>query len=657
MTKPDRRTLFLALAVSLLTQSTYGAPPSKTTPNVSRKLGTADKPAKTITRAQSPDIDESEESFFDAKLIPAGLNEVCIPASPNALNPWTTPDLNQANTPAPNAPTNYGSLNAGQGSLTAQDNAPAFFGDFFNAGGSDFVVPGAPIPTVGDLTPFAINLGATTTGNPPPDLDYFRQIRSTAVPGFRFETQGGNTVFRGRPENIDIINNTLKLNPIPGTNVNGEPVYFQNGYIQVGVNVPLFQGSSDDLANNATPTSDPRFQNVVAVGANSGVQGSVVADTYGESVFNPPGLALPYAGQTDDLPLFILTQPGALTIYSPSLAAGGPQKLVDNASPLPRDRVFFNYNYFHNTPIIVDGKAVSVNRLTPGFEKTFFDQRMSIEVRVPFATTVDNVIASTPGATNTSDIKLGNQTTYLKGILYGDPSLSITGGIGVQLPTAGDTSYSVDGYQYTFATNTIVTTAPQEIVHVKNEAVHLLPFLGAVYTPNDHFFAQAVAQFDFATGGNAVTNAAQFPSLNIVTGDITSATTGLVGAGSLTDTDFMYLSANAGYWMYKVDNPNERGLTGFAPTAELHYNQSLGRQDVVAGYYGNTTNGLSNVSVVNGVIGANAVFGHDKYVSVGYVAPFTSGTNRMFDGELRVMFNYYFGASRVNSRFSNVPSM
>ena len=655
MTKPDRKALFFSLAISLLTHSAYGAPPSKATPNVSRKVAAAEKPAKKIIRAQSPDTDESEESFFDAKLTPAGLNEVCIPASPNALNPWATPDLNQTNTPATNAPTNFGSLNAGQGSITAQNNAPAFFGDFFNAGGSDFFVPGAPIPSVNGLngtTPFAIAFGATRNGLTPPDLDYFRTIEKTRTGPFFFQTSSGEGLFRGLP--IHIQNNDITFRTIPGTNVNGTPLQYQGGYVKIEENVP-FRGSTDDILN-ATETNDARLQNVLAVSTNATIDGTNTADSNLEVVGNG-GKALVYSSGPVDLPLFILTQPGALTVYSPSLAAGGPQKLVDNASPLPRDRVFFNYNYFHNTPIIIDGKSVSVNRLTPGFEKTFFNDRMSIEVRVPFATTVDNVIASTPGATNTSDIKLGNQTTYLKGMLYGDPSLSITGGIGVQLPTAGDTSYSVDGYQYTFATNTIVTTAPQEIVHVKNEAVHLLPFLGAVYTPNDHFFAQAVAQFDFATGGNAVTNAAQFPLLNLTTGDITSATTGLVGAGSLTDTDFMYLSANAGYWMYKVNNPNERGLTGFAPTAELHYNQSLGRQDVVAGYYGNTTNGLSNVSVVNGVIGANAVFGHNKYVSVGYVAPFTSGTNRMFDGELRVMFNYYFGASRVNSRFSNVPSM
>ena len=179
MTKPDRKALFFSLAISLLTHSAYGAPPSKATPNVSRKVAAAEKPAKKIIRAQSPDTDESEESFFDAKLTPAGLNEVCIPASPNALNPWATPDLNQANTPATNSPTNFGSLNAGQGSITANNNAPAFFGDMFNASGTDFVVPGAPIPSVngsGGPTPFAVALGATRNGLIPPDLDYFRTI-------------------------------------------------------------------------------------------------------------------------------------------------------------------------------------------------------------------------------------------------------------------------------------------------------------------------------------------------------------------------------------------------------------------------------------------------------------------------------------------------
>ncbi|MFM9058171.1 MAG: hypothetical protein ACKOSQ_03420, partial [Planctomycetaceae bacterium] len=57
-------------------------------------------------------------------------------------------------------------------------------------------------------------------------------------------------------------------------------------------------------------------------------------------------------------------------------------KLSENVSPLPRDRVYFNYSYFHNA--LIGDIRNDVNRFTPGFEKTFADGWTSIEVRTPF---------------------------------------------------------------------------------------------------------------------------------------------------------------------------------------------------------------------------------------------------------------------------------
>ncbi len=77
----------------------------------------------------------------------------------------------------------------------------------------------------------------------------------------------------------------------------------------------------------------------------------------------------------------LISTPLVVTIPSPS-AGGvvGRTKISDDNSPLPRDRVIFNYDYFDNAQLTSTG--VNVHRFSPGFEKTFFDQMASIEVRV-----------------------------------------------------------------------------------------------------------------------------------------------------------------------------------------------------------------------------------------------------------------------------------
>ena len=57
----------------------------------------------------------------------------------------------------------------------------------------------------------------------------------------------------------------------------------------------------------------------------------------------------------------------------------GP-KISEEQSPMPRDRVFFNYNYFNNARSDCPNVAGRVF----GFEKTFLDGAASVELRLPF---------------------------------------------------------------------------------------------------------------------------------------------------------------------------------------------------------------------------------------------------------------------------------
>ena len=288
----------------------------------------------------------------------------------------------------------------------------------------------------------------------------------------------------------------------------------------------------------------------------------------------------------------------------------GSSKIAENASPLPRDRVYMNYSYFDGVPLLPGG--VNVNRFTPGFEKTFFNGMSSLEVRTPFASTLSNTLfVNDPN--DTSSTQFGNLTFFLKQLLYTSDTLAVSGGLGVALPTASDiTVFDRQGLP--------------PLARIQNQSVHLLPFLGALYTPTDQLFVQQFLQFDFDANGNAVSRA----NNNI-----------FQPAGRLNEMSFMYYSIGGGYWLY--NNPNsDRLFTRIAPIMELHYNKSLTNTDAFLP--------PSDLDLLNGVVGMTAMMGQNKSLTLAYTTPLSNFHDRQFNGELRVMFNWFFGGS--TNRFS-----
>lgn len=308
-------------------------------------------------------------------------------------------------------------------------------------------------------------------------------------------------------------------------------------------------------------------------------------------------------------------------IDTPSPSAGGSvgrMKITENTSPVPRDRVFFNYSYFNGVPLSANG--VDVNRFTPGFEKTFFNGRSSFELRAPFASTLSNTIY-TDGVTNDSSTEFGNLTMYLKQLVYTSETLAISGGLGVAVPTAGDVH--------------VRTVAGQELVRIENESVHLLPFVGSLYAPNDRLFVQQFLQFDCDTNGNPV--------------QVAGPTGALVDAGRANDTTFLFYSLSAGYWMYT--NP-DRFISRIAPMVELHYNRSLQDTDVIESNGFQVGSFSNNIELLNGTVGMTALMGDNKTLTAAYVTPIGGGADQQFNGEFRLMLNWYFGAGP--NRFSRV---
>ena len=322
--------------------------------------------------------------------------------------------------------------------------------------------------------------------------------------------------------------------------------------------------------------------------ANPGPHASQIGEPPAPRMYNPANIRSDFFGVVNTIPLF------------PGTSLVGRQKIAENNSPIPRDRFFINYSYFDSAGLIPGG--VDVHRFTPGFEKTFMNGWMSVEARVPMAITLNST-----DFTDTSHAELGNLNVNLKGIIFQRWDLLASAGLGVTVPTADDVR--VGGVTF------------------ENSAVHLLPFVGAIYQPNERFFTQGFAQIDVDINGNTVT-----------------------GFGGYDDPTLLYLDWQAGYWLYRClhtqkpvgyrrcntcnTGPSRLHVTGIAPSIEFHYTRSLDDRD------------STGLSVLNGSVGATVELSNDSTLDVGYVFPIGGTNDQQFDGELRVMFNYFFPTRR-----------
>lgn len=312
----------------------------------------------------------------------------------------------------------------------------------------------------------------------------------------------------------------------------------------------------------------------------------------------------------------------------------GRQKLAENSSPFPQDRVFVNYSYFRNTPLVADG--LNVHRVTPGFEKTFFRGNASVEVRAPFASTLDSDIIA-GGATDTSTAEFGNLTVYFKALLWDAGYEALSAGFGLSFPTASDVL--------------VRDVSGNAVLEVQNDSIHVLPFIGGLYMPTERCFIQGLAQMDIDPNGNPV----RFTTFN--NGNPTGI---LAPAGRPNDADYVFLTFNIGYWIYRAPVPNacccdncsagygHGWIQGIAPTFELHYNATVNAADNVTAQRGTSTIRLgdgsrSEIDLWNVVLGTTFQCHHNATLTLGYATPIGDRDDQQFDSEFRAIFNWYFG--------------
>ena len=307
-------------------------------------------------------------------------------------------------------------------------------------------------------------------------------------------------------------------------------------------------------------------------------------------------------------------------------------KISENDTPIPVDRVFFNYNHFHNLFAVNEqqlfppgqppiARQESLDRYTVGAEKTFLDGLFSIELRMPFFGAPD-VEQQTFGIQNGN---YGNLTAVLKALLYSDDSLAVGAGVAVCTPTGSDT----------------VARIGLASLRFENEAVHLLPYLGFIYSPGDPtwgwgdgLFLTGYVQFDAAANSNPV-------EVRVLDGPLVGT------AGKFTEQNLLFFDIGVGYWLLR--NPYAPRVTGLAAVAEFHYTTAVQDADVLATSVGpgvgavTLTNPFNRFDVVNFTAGVQALLFDASSLRVAFATPLGSGEDqRLFDAEVIVQYNLRF---------------
>ena len=308
-------------------------------------------------------------------------------------------------------------------------------------------------------------------------------------------------------------------------------------------------------------------------------------------------------------------------LFTAPLGGGGSFNVSENNTALPTDRVYFVYNAFYNAAsatINADPngfqpiqKSIDLHRYLIGFEKTFFDGNVSLDVRMPF---MSNIEFNSFGLLSESG-NVGNLTMYMKGLLAANDDAALATGLGIGLPTGSDFQSHSDPSIYT----------PETLI-VRNQAVHLMPFLAATAHLGEHWFTQSFCQMNFAASGNEVVNQ-----------------DGLVGV--FQEQNLFQADLGLGRWLWQ--DSTRPYFQALAAVTELHYTTTVQNTDSVnlpSGnlFGGSFSNAENRLDLLNLTSGLQAQLSPLSALRVGAVVPLRNTPDRSFDAELQVSLNRKF---------------
>jgi hypothetical protein len=208
-------------------------------------------------------------------------------------------------------------------------------------------------------------------------------------------------------------------------------------------------------------------------------------------------------------------------------------KIADHESPSPLDRAYVGFNFYDDVSDSINRRIHSVihdqrvYRETFGIEKTFFDGRASVGLRLPL-NTLSGQSADT--ALNGSSTDVGDLSVILKYAVWRDHECRnlVSVGLAVTTPTGPD-SFAGSGVVAPLHTTT------------------LQPYLGYIWNIRE-FYLHGFSSIDVPTDGRDVT--------------------------------ILYDDVGVGYHLYRAPDPCML-ITAVVPTFEVHVNTPLNHRGSV----------------------------------------------------------------------------
>ncbi|HLZ08972.1 MAG TPA: hypothetical protein VKT80_10320, partial [Chloroflexota bacterium] len=239
--------------------------------------------------------------------------------------------------------------------------------------------------------------------------------------------------------------------------------------------------------------------------------------------------------------------PGGTLVSTPSAARAGGWKIADGESPVPTDRIYYNFNWYSdvrhslNSQTMAEPTAASafnVFRHILGLEKTLFNERMSVGLRLPFVDvegppklTVGTQFFQTQISPLLSDREFADMSIIWKLAVVKEPTRVVSTGMVITVPTGQ--GFVLDLPNVRGQIDGLNQTRLQDVL--------LQPYVG--------FWRR-------------FTERAYFHSFNSIAIPTDSR-----------DVVFMFNDIGFGYWLYR--NPNDRFVQGVVPTIELHLDTPL----------------------------------------------------------------------------------
>lgn len=319
-----------------------------------------------------------------------------------------------------------------------------------------------------------------------------------------------------------------------------------------------------------------------------------------------------------------------LIVNSALFAAGGSSRMKagEHNKALPVDRVYANYNHFHNAVrrdaaidvggMVTDIRQIDdVDRFILGIERTFLAGNASVELRLPLSSIPEltfNDLGGPPSGRMTTDSgRLGNLNVVGKCLLLDEGAAVVSAGLALGIPTGDDGELIIN----------------ESVYRARNDSVFLQPFL-AVSHDHDRTFVHSFVQVDVAANGNDIT-------VNDTTGFNSLGT-----VGTITPPTLLHFDLTLGRWI--VQRSTNEVLSGLAALVEFHLTTALSSADSLAGLRmtpaGDSFFGVQSVpgdfTAMYVTSGLHAELFDDWTARVAGVVPLRNGTDRLFDAEVLV---------------------